>query len=82
MTEPVERRGGQFKEMELKVHPELKRPLTELCSDPNTTIVILSGSDTVVLEEVNWHTFFDGPLSIKTALQPIQLNLISEFRGI
>ncbi|KAK4255956.1 hypothetical protein QN277_008880 [Acacia crassicarpa] len=51
LTEPVDKRGGQIKEMELKLHPELKQPLTKLCSDPNTTIVILSGSGRIVLEE-------------------------------
>ncbi|XP_054812417.1 alpha,alpha-trehalose-phosphate synthase [UDP-forming] 1-like [Prosopis cineraria] len=51
LTEPVGKKGGQIKEMELNVHPELKQPLTELCSDPNTTIIVLSGSDRIVLEE-------------------------------
>ncbi|GFQ06413.1 alpha alpha-trehalose-phosphate synthase [UDP-forming] 1 [Phtheirospermum japonicum] len=54
MTEPVEipggRGGDQIKEMELKLHPDLKAPLTLLCSDPNTTIVILSGSDRSILD--------------------------------
>jgi trehalose 6-phosphate synthase/phosphatase len=54
LTEPVdtpERRGGQIKEMELKLHPELKEPLKVLCSDPKTTVVILSGSARTVLEK-------------------------------
>lgn len=55
LTEPVEtsgRRGGdQIKEMELKLHPELKIPLAELCRDPKTTIVVLSGSDRSVLDD-------------------------------
>ncbi|KAK6132530.1 hypothetical protein DH2020_033739 [Rehmannia glutinosa] len=54
LTEPIEtpgRRGDQIKEMELKLHPELKGPLTMLCSDPNTTIVVLSGSDRSVLDD-------------------------------
>ncbi|KAG9450859.1 hypothetical protein H6P81_010824 [Aristolochia fimbriata] len=55
LTEPVDspgRRGGdQIKEMELKLHPELKEPLENLCSDQNTTIVVLSGSDRNVLDE-------------------------------
>lgn len=38
--------------MELKVHPGLKEPLKALCSDPKTTIVVLSGSDRTVLDEV------------------------------
>ncbi|CAA0808725.1 Alpha-alpha-trehalose-phosphate synthase [Striga hermonthica] len=54
LTEPIEtpgRRGDQIKEMELKLHPELREPLTMLCSDPNTTIVVLSGSDRSVLDD-------------------------------
>ncbi|KAL2476463.1 hypothetical protein Adt_37199 [Abeliophyllum distichum] len=55
LTEPLDtpgRRGGdQIKEMELKLHPELKGPLTKLCTDPNTTIVVLSGSETHVLDD-------------------------------
>ncbi|KAK6934129.1 Trehalose-phosphatase [Dillenia turbinata] len=54
LTEPVDtpgRRGSdQIKEMELKLHPELKEPLTALCSDPKTTIVVLSGSERNVLD--------------------------------
>lgn len=55
MTEPVDtpgRRGDQIKEMELKLHPELKETLVALCSDPKTTIVVLSGSERNVLDEV------------------------------
>ncbi|XP_073159454.1 alpha,alpha-trehalose-phosphate synthase [UDP-forming] 1 [Henckelia pumila] len=54
LTEPIDipgRRGDQIKEMDLKLHPELKAPLTRLCSDPNTTIVVLSGSDRSVLDD-------------------------------
>ncbi|KAI3904358.1 hypothetical protein MKW92_024764 [Papaver armeniacum] len=55
LTEPVDtpgRRGGdQIKEMELKLHPDLKEPLRNLCSDPRTTIVVVSGSDRSVLDE-------------------------------
>lgn len=55
LTEPFDtpgRRGDQIKEMELKLHPDLKGPLKTLCSDPNTTIVVLSGSDRTVLDDV------------------------------
>jgi hypothetical protein len=55
LTEPVDTpgsRGDQIKEMELKVHPGLKEPLKALCSDPKTTIVVLSGSDRNVLDDV------------------------------
>ncbi|KAJ7981897.1 Alpha,alpha-trehalose-phosphate synthase 1 [Quillaja saponaria] len=51
LTEPVDRKGDQIKEMELKVHPELKEPLIALCRDPKTTIVVLSGSDRNVLDD-------------------------------
>ncbi|KAF9620637.1 hypothetical protein IFM89_013663 [Coptis chinensis] len=55
LTEPVDtpgRRGGdQIKEMELKLHPDLKEPLKILCSDPRTTVVVVSGSDRTVLDD-------------------------------
>ncbi|XP_058088908.1 alpha,alpha-trehalose-phosphate synthase [UDP-forming] 1-like isoform X2 [Magnolia sinica] len=55
LTEPVDtpgRRGGdQIKEMELKLHPDLKQSLAILCNDPKTTIVVLSGSDRTVLDD-------------------------------
>lgn len=56
LTEPVDtpdRRGGdQIREMDLKLHPELKESLIKLCDDPQTTVVVLSGSDRTVLDEV------------------------------
>ncbi|XP_061372913.1 alpha,alpha-trehalose-phosphate synthase [UDP-forming] 1 isoform X4 [Gastrolobium bilobum] len=51
LTEPVEKKGDQYKEMELAVHPELKQPLTALCCDPKTTVVVLSGSKRTILDE-------------------------------
>ncbi|URE34330.1 Glycosyltransferase family 20 [Musa troglodytarum] len=55
LTESIEssgRRGGdQIKEMELKLHPDLKAPLTTLCNDVLTTVVVLSGSDRSVLDD-------------------------------
>ncbi|KAF8409157.1 hypothetical protein HHK36_005230 [Tetracentron sinense] len=48
---PGRRGGDQIKEMELKLHPDLKEPLTTLCNDPNTTTVVLSGSDRSVLDD-------------------------------
>ncbi|KAL0905546.1 hypothetical protein M5K25_023976 [Dendrobium thyrsiflorum] len=55
LTELVEssgRRGGdQIKEMELKLHLDLKDPLKMLCNDPKTTVVVLSGSDRRVLDD-------------------------------
>ncbi|KAK0578314.1 hypothetical protein LWI29_008526 [Acer saccharum] len=47
----MERRGAQIREMELKLHPDLKEPLKKLCDDPLTTIVVLSGSDRSVLDD-------------------------------
>lgn len=56
LTEPVDtpdRRGGdQIREMDLKLHPELKESLHNLCNDPHTTVVVLSGSDRTVLDDV------------------------------
>ncbi|KAH8518787.1 hypothetical protein H0E87_000591 [Populus deltoides] len=54
LTEPADtpgRRADQIKEMELKLHPELKEALTALCSDRKTTIVVLSGSDRKALDK-------------------------------
>ncbi|KAL6975574.1 threalose-6-phosphate phosphatase [Sarracenia purpurea var. burkii] len=55
LTESVDtpgRRGGdQIREMDLKLHPDLKEPLTALCNDPKTTVVVLSGSGRRVLDE-------------------------------
>ncbi|XP_019166775.1 PREDICTED: alpha,alpha-trehalose-phosphate synthase [UDP-forming] 1-like [Ipomoea nil] len=54
LTEPLdsqERRMDQLKDMELKLHPDLKEPLKRLCDDPKTTVVLLSGSDRNVLDE-------------------------------
>ena len=38
--------------MDLNLHPELKEPLKALCSDPSTTIVVLSRSSRSVLDKV------------------------------
>ncbi|KAL1567260.1 threalose-6-phosphate phosphatase [Salvia divinorum] len=57
LTELVDtpgRRGDQIKEMELKLHPDLKEPLEKLCKDEKTIIVVLSGSDRSVLEDNFW----------------------------
>ncbi|XP_045821718.1 alpha,alpha-trehalose-phosphate synthase [UDP-forming] 1-like [Trifolium pratense] len=53
LTEPVDAlgRGDQIKELELKVHPDLKEPLKKLSDDPKTTIVVLSGSGRAVLDK-------------------------------
>lgn len=54
LTEPVDAlgRGGQIRELELKLHPNLKEPLKRLSNDPKTTIVVLSGSGRAVLDKV------------------------------
>ncbi|XP_010531916.1 PREDICTED: alpha,alpha-trehalose-phosphate synthase [UDP-forming] 1 [Tarenaya hassleriana] len=54
LTEPADnqgRRGDQIKELDLKLHPEVKGALKALCSDPRTTIVVLSGSGRTVLDK-------------------------------
>ncbi|XP_057465085.1 alpha,alpha-trehalose-phosphate synthase [UDP-forming] 1-like isoform X1 [Actinidia eriantha] len=54
LTQPLDapgRRGDQLKELELKLHPDLKETLKKLCDDPKTTIIILSGSDRTLLDE-------------------------------
>ncbi|XP_028764862.1 alpha,alpha-trehalose-phosphate synthase [UDP-forming] 1-like [Neltuma alba] len=53
LTEPVDAlgSGGQIKEMELKLHPNVRDPLKKLSDDPKTTIVVLSGSDRGVLDK-------------------------------
>lgn len=55
LTAPMDslgRRGGHIREMDLKLHPELEGPLKKLCDDPRTTVIVLSGSDRSVLDEV------------------------------
>lgn len=55
LTEPVDTQGqriDQFKEMEIKLHPDLKEPLRRLSDDPKTTIIVLSGSNRNVLDKV------------------------------
>ncbi|KAF7803248.1 alpha,alpha-trehalose-phosphate synthase [UDP-forming] 1-like [Senna tora] len=53
LTEPVDAlgRGGQIRELDLKLHPNLKDPLKKLSDDPKTTVVVLSGSDRGVLDK-------------------------------
>ncbi|XP_050216876.1 alpha,alpha-trehalose-phosphate synthase [UDP-forming] 1-like [Mercurialis annua] len=54
LTEPVDtpgRRGDQIKEMDVKLHPELKDTLRALSNDLKTTIVVLSGSGRFFLDE-------------------------------
>lgn len=46
-------RRDQIKESKLGLHSGIKEPLATLCSDPNTDVVILSGSKRDTLEEVS-----------------------------
>ena len=39
--------------MNLELHPQLKERLKALCSDPKTTVVVLSRSEKSVLDQVN-----------------------------
>ncbi|KHN06447.1 Alpha,alpha-trehalose-phosphate synthase [UDP-forming] 1 [Glycine soja] len=50
LNEPVGR-AGQIRELELKLHPNMKEPLKKLTDDPKTTIVVLSGSSRAVLDK-------------------------------
>lgn len=45
-------RRDQIKEAKLGLHPGIKESLETLCSDPNTEVVILSGSTREALDEV------------------------------
>ncbi|XP_054800270.1 alpha,alpha-trehalose-phosphate synthase [UDP-forming] 1-like [Prosopis cineraria] len=53
LTEPVDAlgSGGQIRELELKLHPNVKDPLKKLSDDPKTTVIVLSGSDRGVLDK-------------------------------
>ncbi|KAL3020577.1 hypothetical protein AAZX31_05G152400 [Glycine max] len=50
LNEPVGR-AGQIRELELKLHPNMKEPLKKLTDDPSTTILVLSGSSRAVLDK-------------------------------
>ena len=61
LTEPVDtlgRKGSQIKELEPKLRTDLQEPLKKLCDDPKTTIVVLSGSNRSVLDDVCIFLFF------------------------
>jgi trehalose 6-phosphate synthase/phosphatase len=45
-------RLDQIRESKLGLHSSIKESLATLCSDPNTDVVILSGSKRDTLEEV------------------------------
>lgn len=77
LTVPVERKGDQYQETELTMHPELKQPLAELCSDPKTTVVVLSGSGRPVLDQVILLTL---PSSLWTTWSNVNLSLLQNFK--
>nr|TKS06647.1 hypothetical protein D5086_0000121100 [Populus alba] len=54
LTEPANTqgvRGGHIRELQSRLHPEIKETLKKLCDDRGTNIVILSGSDRAVLDD-------------------------------
>ncbi|KAI5591095.1 hypothetical protein POPTR_004G064600v4 [Populus trichocarpa] len=54
LTEPANTqgvRGGHIRELQSRLHPEIKETLKKLCDDRRTNIVILSGSDRAVLDD-------------------------------
>lgn len=76
MVDTAGRRGGdQIKEMELKLHPNLNGPLSALCMDPKTTIVVLSGSDRNVLDDVLHLAFLPRP-PFSSLLAPQKMPII------
>jgi len=66
LTASVERKGDQYQETELTMHPEYKQPLTERDSDPKTTVVVISGSVRPVLDR-NFNEY-DTWLSAKNGI--------------
>ncbi|KAK6917274.1 Glycosyl transferase, family 20 [Dillenia turbinata] len=44
------RKSDQIKEMEFRLHPDLKQPLEKLCNDLKTTVMVISGSDRSILD--------------------------------
>ncbi|KAJ6367916.1 hypothetical protein OIU78_000481 [Salix suchowensis] len=54
LTEPASTqgvRGGHIRELQSRLHLEIKETLKKLCDDQRTNIVILSGSDRAVLDD-------------------------------
>lgn len=64
--------------MELAVHPELKQPLTQLCRDPKTTVVVLSGSGRKVLDEVILSTLLPSLCVTRSTFNFLQLQNFRE----
>lgn len=65
--------------MEPTVHPELKQPLTKLCSDPKTTVVVLSGSGRTVLDEVITGTLVPSLWTTRSNFNSLLLQNFKEF---
>ncbi|KAH9554672.1 hypothetical protein CY35_08G075700 [Sphagnum magellanicum] len=51
MEDPRRRGPDQITEMNLQLHPGMRDSLAILCADPNTILVILSGSERTILDE-------------------------------
>ena len=62
------RRGGQIKEMEPKLHPDLKESMKKLSDDPKITVVVLSGSDRNILDDVVLFFFHSALLVLQVIL--------------
>jgi trehalose 6-phosphate synthase/phosphatase len=56
VTGPVEKKSDQktdqVRDMKLGLHTDIKEPLKTLCAEENTDVVILSGSERKILDEV------------------------------
>lgn len=53
LTKPNKNQERKDEGMNLELHPQLKERLKGLCSDPKTTVVVLSRSEKSVLDQVN-----------------------------
>ncbi|KAL1203079.1 putative alpha,alpha-trehalose-phosphate synthase [UDP-forming] 4 [Cardamine amara subsp. amara] len=51
LTQPIKNQERRGDGMNLELHPQLKERLKALCSDPNTTVVVLSRSEKTVLDK-------------------------------
>lgn len=49
---PRRRAPDQIKEMKLRLHAQMPEILNVFCSDPQTTVIILSGSERAILDEL------------------------------
>lgn len=72
VTGPVEgpkkkpdQRADQVRDMKLGLHADIKEPLKALCAEVNTDVVILSGSERSVLDEVFITYLLEFPKCIK-----------------